>query len=187
MRKTIIISLFLLILSVSGCSASSKGISGTVVDVETGKPIEGAVVLVEWTRTTGIGDKHTVSAKVAETVTDKEGKFKLPGCYSPFVNIPDLAIYKKGYVTWSSRNIFPARAKRDDFQWRSGNIYKLEKFKDSYSYVDHYGFTTSAINSTIGGPNDKQLFFRTFSEAEEAKVIHEQSERDKQRQGGIKR
>jgi len=177
------LQLTLLLVLLTGCYRS---INGTVVDADTNAPIEGAVVMVEWTRTHGIGNYSTESYKVAETLSDKDGKFTLPGCYRPFVNDPDLTIYKKGYVTWSSRNIFPSWENRKDFQWRSGNIYKIEIFKSTYSYIDHHGFTTSAINSAIGGPNDKQLFFRTFSEAEEAKFIHELNERDKQRHGGIR-
>jgi len=107
MKKGAILSLFFLILSVSGCSASSKGISGTVVDAENGKPIEGAVVLVEWTRKTGIGDKHTVSVKVVEKVTDKEGNFKVYGSIDPFVDPPTIVIYKKDYVAWRNDFVFP--------------------------------------------------------------------------------
>ena len=53
--------------------------TGTVVDAETGKPIEGAVVLVEWTKTHGIGEHWTESFKVEESVTDREGKFTITG------------------------------------------------------------------------------------------------------------
>ena len=49
----------LLVFMVTNCSAE---ITGTVVDAETGKPIEGAVVLVEWTMTKGVpGMSHTES------------------------------------------------------------------------------------------------------------------------------
>ena len=47
----------LLVFMVGSCSAE---ITGTVVDAETGKPIEGAVILVEWTMTKGVpGMSHT--------------------------------------------------------------------------------------------------------------------------------
>lgn len=152
-------------------------ITGTVVDAHSGKPIEGAVVLVEWTRTKGIGFSATYSHKFAETLTDKEGKFRLPGAYNPLVKSPDLAIYKKGYVTWSNKYIFPAREKRSDFLWQSGSIYELENFKDSYSYVDHQMFTTSAVNSTIATEN-KRLFFKMYDEGTREEVIKEQTVRD---------
>lgn len=54
--------------------------SGKVVDVETGTPIEGAVVLGTWYTVS-----HTVAGGVhsyydaRETVTDKNGEFSIPG------------------------------------------------------------------------------------------------------------
>ena len=60
----------LLVLMVTSCNAE---ITGTVVDAETGQPIEGAVVLVEWTMTKGVpGMSHTESYKIVEEITDKE-------------------------------------------------------------------------------------------------------------------
>ncbi len=150
MKKQIIFALLLMIFIVTGCSANSKGISGTVVDAETRKPIEGAAVLVEWTRATGIGDKHTSSVKVVEKVTDKEGKFSVFGTLMPFVDPPDVTVYKKGYVAWSSRNIFPDYRNRTDFQRGVAHTFRLEHFKHEYSYVEHTSFISSAIRSTIG-------------------------------------
>lgn len=181
MRKVYFIIALVLII-IPGCY---KGITGIVVDSETGKPIEGAVVLVEWTKTHGIGEHWTESYKVATAVTDKDGKFKLPGCYSPTVNEPNVTIYKKGYVAWSSRWIFPSWENRKDYEWRSGDVYKLERFKDTYSYVDHDGFISRSINDTIGWEN-KKLFMKTYYDSEERLIIRERSERDKKKRGGFK-
>lgn len=186
--KNLYLALMIVTFMVTSCSAEPKTITGSVIDAETGTPIEGAVVLVEWTKAEGLpGLASTKSYKVVEAVTDKDGKFTVENVKKLLIDPPDVAVYKKGYVTWSSRNVFPTRAKREDFQWRAGNIYKLDKFKDSYSYIDHQGFTMSAVNSTIGGPNDKQLFLRTYSDAEEKQVILERSERDRKKQGGLKK
>lgn len=155
MRKTIIFSLFLLILSVSGCSASSKGLSGTVVDAETGKPIEGAVVLVEWTRKTGIGDKHTVSVKVVEKVTDKEGKFSVAGTFKPFVDPPDVTVYKKGYVAWNNKMIFPEYKSREDFKWQNGYVFWMDRFKEGYFYNKHLSFIRTCSNDTLSSEKKK--------------------------------
>lgn len=184
MKLRYVLLLFLVSLPMYGCY---PGITGKVVDAETDRPIEGAVVLVEWTKTKGFGLTYTESFKVVEVLSNKDGAFTIPGVYNPLVNSPDLTVYKPGYVAWNNKIIFPDYRKREDFSWKSGNTFKLYKFKDTYSYIDHEGFTMSAVNSTIGGPNDKQLFLRTYSEAEESKVIHEQSERDKQRQGEIRK
>jgi hypothetical protein len=97
--------------------------TGTVVDAETGKPIEGAVVLVEWTMTKGLGLTHTTSYKVTEMVTDNDGRFTVYTVPNPLVNAPDITVYKKGYVAWSSRWIFPNYDKRSDYSWRTGYFF----------------------------------------------------------------
>ena len=155
MSKRLLITLMLVLLT--GCY---KSINGTVVDADTNAPIEGAVVMVEWTKTHGIGDHWAESYKVAETLTDKDGKFTLPGCYRPFVNEPDVTVYKKGYVAWSSRSIFPDRRNRTDFKW-GDSIFKLELFKKDYTYDEHTDFIRSSINSSINLEN-KQFIYRAF-------------------------
>lgn len=151
---------------------SYRPISGTVVDAETGKPVEGALVLVEWTRTTGIGLTTTKSYKVAEVVTDKDGKFTLPGVLNPFVNAPYLTIYKKGYVAWNNKSIFPGNGIRVDFKWSSGYVFKLEQFKNTYSYEDHYYFISSAAH-TESATKEKHLFIKAYDESEREKAIRE--------------
>lgn len=176
--------LFLIIIMLFLSSGCYGDITGTVVDVETGKPVEGAVVLVEWTMTKGLGLTYTKSYKVVEALSDKEGKFSVEGVSNPLVNPPDLTIYKKGYVVWNNLKIFPDYKKREDFKWQSGYVFKLERFKPEYSYIEHQMFITGAINSTIGWEK-KKVFLKAYYEAEEGNVIRERSERDKKRKGGI--
>jgi hypothetical protein len=70
---------------------------GKVVDLETGEPIEGAVVAAVWTLTHRFCDAK-------ETVTDKNGEFILPKgwCFSfwPFTEIdyPEVVVFKPGYL-----------------------------------------------------------------------------------------
>ena len=134
-------------------------ITGTVVDAETGKPIEGAVILVEWTKTKGLGLTHTESYKVVEVLTDKEGKATISGTFSPFVDYPDVAVYKKGYVAWSSRIIFPDHINRTDFKWKNNYVFRLEHFKPEYSYIDHSSFIGRAINA---GLSDKKIIYEAY-------------------------
>jgi hypothetical protein len=140
--------IIILLLTAQGCSASSE-ILGTVVDAETGESIERAVVLVEWTKTKGFGLTHTESYKVVEVLTDKDGKFKVPGVRTIFVD-SHLTIYKKGYVAWNNEVIFPGYRKRTDFEWGKTNTFKLENFKQEYSYIDHTAFLSSVIHSGMG-------------------------------------
>jgi hypothetical protein len=159
----------------SGCYSP---ITGTVVDAETGKPIEGAVVLVEWTKRKGfLVDYHTESVKVVEVLSDKDGKVRISGVLVPFVDPPDMTVYKKGYVAWSNRSIF-MDGERKDFVWNNGAVFKLEKFKPEYSYVKHRAFITASINLSINSEN-KHLFMKLYDEGEENKVLKELNESSK--------
>ncbi len=68
-----LIAVIIMLFATSGCYLPT---TGTVVDAESGAPIEGAVLLVEWTKTNvgGGADPYTTSYKVAEAVSDKDGK-----------------------------------------------------------------------------------------------------------------
>jgi len=140
----------------TGCYAS---MFGTVVDAENGKPIEGAVVLVEWTYTSGkwMGLRSTSSYKVVETVTDNEGKFKVSDVLNPFVDTPHITIYKKGFVAWNNEYIFPDYTKRDDFKWTENSVFRLAHFKPEYSYDAHVSFINMTIRSTIAYEKKKLM------------------------------
>jgi len=134
-----------MILVASSCNAE---ITGTVVDAETGEPIEGAVVLVEWIITKGLpGMSYGETYEVKEALTNKEGKVNISDVLSPFVRSPRVTIYKKGYVAWNSEFIFPDYRKRTDFKRQSGYLFRLEKFKSEYTYVAHTGFIDGAIGT----------------------------------------
>lgn len=134
---------FLLVFATTDCYAD---ISGTVIDTETGKPIEGAVVFMEWTKTKGLGLTYTETYKIIEKLTDKEGNFKVSRVLNPFVNPPTIVIYKKGYVAWRNDIIFPDYKKREDFQWGIPLFFRLESFKKTYSHSQHLFFFQSDIN-----------------------------------------
>lgn len=168
-----LILMFSILFFMTGCNAE---ITGTVVDAETGQPIEGAVILVEWTKTHGFGDTSTESYKVVEVLTDKDGKAIISGTFSPTVNRPHVTVYKKGYVAWNNEYIFPDYKKRTDFSWSNGYVFRLEKFKDSYSYDDHRAFVENAINTGLGTKN-KGLFLKLFRETEEEKAFEERKKR----------
>lgn len=155
-------SIFLLMAVMIIATGCYGALQGKIVDAETGEPIEGAVAMAEWTRTKGFGNTYTVSVKVSEAVSDKEGNFELDSCYSPFVNKPSLTIYKKGYAAWNNEYIFPDWQKRVGFEWKSGQVFRMERFREDYSYNSHRRFITAAINSTIG-KDDKKLIKNAYS------------------------
>ncbi len=80
MKIKLLAVIALMLLVETGCYLP---VSGQVVDAETNKPIEGAVVLVEWTKTKGYGLTYTESYKVAETLTENSTRGQIF-----IVNIP---------------------------------------------------------------------------------------------------
>ncbi len=134
-------------------------ISGRVIDAETNQPIEDAVIMVEWTKKHGIGDPVTESYKVVETVSDKDGKVIIGGCYSPFVEPPNVTVYKKGYVAWNDEYIFPDWTRRKDFSWSK---YGGPVFKPEYSYDKHVSFISASIHSAQN-LESKQLIYKAYA------------------------
>ncbi len=72
---------------------------GKVVDVDTKEPIEGGVVLVEWSQNHFFGGSTLID--VQETLTDKNGDFYLPGIwvFNPWKRLVSdalMIIYKSG-------------------------------------------------------------------------------------------
>ncbi len=178
--KCIWLSLFLLLIAGNGCAAYYPDMQGTVVDAETGKPIEGAVVLVEWTKKRGIGDYHTESVKVQEVVTDNDGRFVVSGMIEPFLNSPDLVIYKKGYVCWSSRIVFPDWRNRMDFKWGRTYTAHLKPFSPAYSFEAHVSFIGSVTNSSLGSTKDLIRKAYRWEEIEASKELDERWRKQKE-------
>jgi hypothetical protein len=131
MTKIFYIFIIAIILPLTGCGY--PGISGKVVDGVTGMPLEGAVVLAQWTKTHGFPGltSHTVY-KIEETETDKEGMFSLSGVYSPTVNGPAMVIYKKGYVPWRNDMTFEKMETYDNVIWQDNMTYRLEHWKENW-------------------------------------------------------
>jgi hypothetical protein len=118
-------------------------ISGQVVDAETGRPIEGAAIYILWTKQElwppGLAEE--VRFEQAETLTDSEGRFKVPKYYSPFKK-GKITVYKNGYVCWNSWKIFPDWRERKGFKLKNKMKIGLERFKEEYSKEAHAHFTT---------------------------------------------
>ncbi len=92
-----------LVLILTGCY---PGITGKVVDAETGKPIRGALVLAQWTQGHGLGFTYHTVYKTIETETNAEGAFSLSGVYRPLIDPPRMLIFSQGYVPWRNDRDF---------------------------------------------------------------------------------
>jgi hypothetical protein len=96
-----------IILFIQGCAYWVRydgPYKGRVVDEETGKPIEGVVVLGVWNTVmnTPAGETHHFS-DATETVTDEKGEFEIKGKGLRILSNLDLInvlIFKTGYKYW---------------------------------------------------------------------------------------
>jgi len=140
MKKKNLYFLITVFFLLSGCY---PGICGKVVDRENGNPLEGALVLAQWTTTGGLpGLTHHSVYKIEETETDKEGLFSISGVYNPFVDPPEMVIYKKGFVPWRNDMDFmnPTWELYDNIIWQNNMLYKLDRWKEGYSKMRLDGF-----------------------------------------------
>lgn len=124
----------------------------TVVDEETGQPIEGVVAIAIWRKHSILQRAFweggaMVVAKMEEAVSDKDGNIFIDGFwgwYSMPYRYPRLTIYKPGYICWDQVNIFKD-GKRTDFD-EEHRIARIAKWKEGLSYVDHDGFVGYCTN-----------------------------------------
>lgn len=129
-------------------------ITGRVVDEETGKPIEGAIVLGVWMWGFDIAFSTKVLYTTQEAITDDKGRFFIRGVLNPLINqwmLPfveeaELTVYKRGYVAWNNLSTWKD-GPRKDFRWKNGLVVKMEKWKEWYSFNDHESFIS---NATVG-------------------------------------
>ncbi|MBI4822827.1 MAG: hypothetical protein HY805_01160 [Nitrospirae bacterium] len=102
-----------------------------MVELETGNPIEGAVVASRWTIEPYVHSERFCDAK--ETVTDKNGEFLLPrgGCWShSFAELSpaDIVIFKPGYLAYP-----PLGASQEERRLRMPDFTGYE-FRDKKQY-----------------------------------------------------
>ena len=117
-----------------------SGFKGKVIDADTKEPIEGAVVVVAYQKSTYdlVDWKSNISViEVKETLTDKSGLFHIPsyttllqpmstGSYATFI------IYKPGYGNYPKSPVIPHGIFADDvekfFSKETGSTGKLDMF-----------------------------------------------------------
>ena len=130
-----IVSMILLALVVlagsSGCAHSDGPYKGKVVELDTGKPIEGAVVAGQWTIEPYVHSERICDTK--ETITDKNGEFELPkgSCWAhPFAiqSKPWVVVFKPGYLGYP-----PLGASQEDRKAQMPTFTGRE-FKDKKQY-----------------------------------------------------
>ena len=125
MKKILLLLIGILIL-ISGCICYvcyDGPYKGRVADSETGEPIEGAVVLAVWRTNypTGAGGISKYN-DAQETVTDKDGAFKLQGkgfMVLSTVELSSISFFKAGYSFYDTSNW--KNIKR--YYWKDGRAF----------------------------------------------------------------
>ncbi len=147
MNRLIVCLLTALLAPLSACGKiySAEPITAYVVDADTGKPLEGVIVVAHWELEGGMHVDRVGQMEIMETVTDKDGRFHfagwgpkpippgLPGNARLTIYDPALLFYKQGFkpavefnklTTAALRGEGPPLRKSD---W-NGKTIKLEKF-----------------------------------------------------------
>jgi len=116
MKRLILILVIILSFTTSACGSwliyHKPEFSGKVIDAETKEPLEGAVVVAVYNKTTmGLG-AGTLSSiiNVREALTNKEGSFRIPS-YTTFIQpfswayAATFVVFKPGYASVSNLNL----------------------------------------------------------------------------------
>jgi hypothetical protein len=119
--------------------------TGQVIDSETDKPVEKAVIYASWAYERGMGFIAPRGSAEVAFETDANGRYRisklseLPGGLSTRVARFTLVVYRRGYVAYRSDSIFPDQAPRRDFVQR-GNVVRLAPWSPELSHARHMAF-----------------------------------------------
>ncbi len=145
--------------------------AATVIDDETGRPIEGAVALAVWRKHSSTARAWweggtDVVVRIEEAVSDKDGNIFIEDFWNRHLfesGYPHLTVYKFGYVCWDQGQIYLDALhtlKRTDFN-KDNRIARMKKWPEGFSFNSHesfvYGVTQGAYNES-----SKHLFRDAF-------------------------
>lgn len=115
---------------------TAKPIEFTVVDSETGKPIEGATAVAIWQYRSGLeGGAFGPFANILEATSDRDGKIRFPG-WGPVhlegkLRETTVSLFKSDYVIAYAANWnMESNAAQQDFDYH-GRSMKMKKFSGS--------------------------------------------------------
>jgi len=145
LRMTFTVITFLACLG-AGCARFGP-IRSQVLDVQTGHPIPGAVVLGVWTKTVGFGFTSGELVGVSEAEVDADGRFTLERPEATLTANESVTVYKFGYLAWNNEEIFPSWKHREDTSVPT-RIF-LELFPTGMSHERHMGFVSRVIRSAL--------------------------------------
>jgi hypothetical protein len=120
--------------------------TATIVDDETGEPIEGAIALAQWVKYSATLFEGGVpyAAKAKETTSDKDGKIYISGYWTlnPFASDRHLTVYKPGYALWNSvKDIIPVKDPPPKGFNRFTRVVRLVKFEKAAEEWKEIGYS----------------------------------------------
>jgi hypothetical protein len=147
---------------------SAEAIEAWVVDGETGKPLEGVIVVANWLLMRGTigGRSHLRPLVVLEAVSDANGRFFFPA-WGPvphdtagFLDYedPKLWFFKPGYgfsaVANHYGNDYRTKPSRRTSEWNGKSI-RLKRFPgDEAAYAEHLARAGSSVESDLSWNRD---------------------------------
>ncbi len=169
MRKIAVAVLLLTLIISSGCIRIDGPYRGKVIDAETNLPIQGAVVHGTWHKIhLGGGSDYYDSY---ETLTDKNGEFKIPGQGLLF----DTFIL--GHVDWVMLTIFKAGYEEVEPSWWKGlrgGSYKVVTWQGDKGIFRLKRMTLEQRRKRVitfpNVPNNKERLFELESNKENIEI-----------------
>lgn len=165
MTKFRYVLLLVMLFPLQSCALyySAAPIDATVVDAETGIPLEGVIVTANWQLKGGLeGGNDFGQMMVMEAVTDQSGRFYFPA-WGPKRNVSDghikfegprLMLFKSGYSYLSLFNETRVTDRPGPFlksDW-NGKTIKLEKFKgDMKEYARYLSIVDTQLSFAYSG------------------------------------
>jgi len=131
--------------------------SGTVIDSQTGEPIEGASVLFFWEKLVPTPMKAYSEVCEAKLVyTNKKGTYDIPRIL-PNVGLQgvlestNIIIYQPGYQSCAIRISHVSPPEKPDFSFKEkDNIVKLDRIPPRFNHEEHYRMIEDASSPIRG-------------------------------------
>lgn len=157
LKRFVALGAVLLVLPLSACGFiyHAEEIEGWVVDAETGKPLEGVIVVAHWQlRATSLagGGPAIRELQIYETVTDRNGRYFFPAWGPKFAvqgelggASPALLYFKPGYKFLGLDNEWYRGMDTTKSDWDKKTV-KLEPFKGTLAeYAEHLSSRSSTL------------------------------------------
>lgn len=152
--RFVVLTLVALALAVAGLMLTSNGpdvrgpFEGRIVDAETGAPIEGAHVVVAWTRLINYeAGRDEVDAR--EAVTDTQGRWQIPERPTPLWEGGPVGLRRRFYVFAPSYAVAdPSGTPRDQYAGRESNVTTMRRLATHEERCRTVPFVASSMSIT---------------------------------------